>query len=149
MDRRDFLKQSAAFGLGVSVASTAGISHAAAPPYAGNLYFCFNAIGGWDTTMLCDPKGNDFNRTYDQGEILTKGNITYAPVGANRTFFERWGRASSDPQWHGHVVAQPRHRPALHLDGASQQQRLPGLWGPGCRCGRATTRALMAKLWRT
>jgi len=77
--RRDFLKMCGLAGLGYAVPFTRG----AAPKddgYAGPFYIAFNASGGWDTTYLMDPKGiNGINRLYKQGDILTKGNHTFAP----------------------------------------------------------------------
>ena len=79
MDRRDFIRWSAAMGVGVAVTGLEP-ERAHAAPYDGPLYMFFNAIGGWDTTMLCDPKGNDLNRSFGPGEILTHEGIHYAPL---------------------------------------------------------------------
>jgi hypothetical protein len=49
--------------------------------YDGPYYVVFNASGGWDTTYLMDPKGvNDINRLYQEGDILTEGAHTFAPI---------------------------------------------------------------------
>ncbi len=52
--------------------------------------------GGVDVTMLCDPKLNvsgepKINHWADLSEIEQVGNIQYAPVGNNRSLFERYG----------------------------------------------------------
>jgi len=86
--RRDFLKLCGLAGLGV--ASPIGfptLARAASrepEAYDGPYYVVFNAAGGWDTTYLMDPKGvNETNRLYKQGDILTEGNIHFAPNAAH------------------------------------------------------------------
>ena len=103
--RRDFLKLCGLAGLGV--ASPIGFPSIAraAPrepdPYEGPYYAVFNASGGWDTTYLIDPKGvNGTNRLYGQGDILTEGQIKFAPNAgqidkakgglSNEEFFKRY-----------------------------------------------------------
>lgn len=62
--------------------------YAAADNYQGPLWLFVNADGGWDPTMLCDPKGyagslNAANpnrvNNYDQSAIQQIGNIRIAP----------------------------------------------------------------------
>ncbi|MEO0417067.1 MAG: hypothetical protein AAF226_19195, partial [Verrucomicrobiota bacterium] len=49
-------------------------STASESPYDGPYYLVFNASGGWDTTMLMDPKGtSEINRHYGEGEIQSHG----------------------------------------------------------------------------
>src|SRR3954468_20208258 len=102
--RRDFLKACAAAGLGLAVPvlrpSAARAAEKKHEPYAGPYYVVFNASGGWDTTYLMDPKGvNGINRLYKEGDILTKGVHTYAPMGKNakggmpnEEFYEEFGK---------------------------------------------------------
>ncbi len=82
--RRDFLKLCGLAGLGLAVPwHPAALSAAEKKdePYPGPYYAVFNASGGWDTTYLMDPKGvNEINCLYKQGDILTKGAHTYAPI---------------------------------------------------------------------
>lgn len=97
MDRRDFLKLAAASGLAVSgVVATGRAEERSAELYDGPLYIMIKADGGWDPTILCDPKGNEINRTYGVGDILTAGNINYAPglalMGSGQSFFEKYHR---------------------------------------------------------
>lgn len=79
MKRRDFLKVLGATGL---VASLPSSLHTAAADeddsiYDGPFLVCVHAGGGWDPTMLCDPRARgDFNRAYD--DIGTAGRISYA-----------------------------------------------------------------------
>jgi hypothetical protein len=108
--RRDFLKLCGLFGLGLAwpsggAAVVRAATAAAAPtskndgPYEGPFYVVFNASGGWDTTYLMDPKGvNEINRLYKDGDILTKGNLKYAPIAkhakggmSNEDFFKEFG----------------------------------------------------------
>lgn len=95
MDRRDFLKLCSVAGLGVASVTVPGAirsAYAAAPKF----WVFVNATGGWDPTMLCDPKGdlkNDegFNvNNYPVDLIKTAGNIAYPDIGNNKAFFERF-----------------------------------------------------------
>lgn len=108
MRRRDFLATCAASGLGFSIPISAQTLLRAVDPakkaqelpsYEGPYYAVFNASGGWDTTYLMDPKGNEeINRLYREGDIQTHGNHTFAPTQkhladglSNESFFERYG----------------------------------------------------------
>ena len=106
MSRRQFLKQCAAAGLGISIplgidALVSGNLQAAAEPegYAGPYYVVFNAQGGWDTTYLMDPKGLEgINRLYKTGDILTSGAHKFAPIAkhaqkgmSNEDFYAKYG----------------------------------------------------------
>ncbi|MBA63261.1 MAG: hypothetical protein CMJ76_12960 [Planctomycetaceae bacterium] len=104
MKRRNLLKLCTAAGLGF--ASPVGERYLVkaeenrteSPPYEGPYYIVFNASGGWDTTYLMDPKGvNNINRLYQQGDILTQGNIRFAPNAkqitaglSNEDFFSKY-----------------------------------------------------------
>src|SRR3954454_24182754 len=83
-DRRDFLRLCGLAGLGLSVPlsyPTTARAAAKDEPYDGPYYVVFNASGGWDTTYLMDPKGvNGINRLSKEGDILTKGAHTFAPI---------------------------------------------------------------------
>lgn len=86
--RRDFLKLCGLSSLGVAApVGFPGIARADTrepDPYDGPFYIVFNASGGWDTTYLMDPKGvGETNRLYKQGDILTEGNLHFAPTAAN------------------------------------------------------------------
>jgi len=103
--RRDFLKLCGLAGLGVAApVGFPSVTRAASrepDPYGGPYYAVFNASGGWDTTYLMDPKGvGEINRLYKEGDILTEGNLRYAPNAAhidkekdlsNEDFFRRYG----------------------------------------------------------
>src|SRR4051812_31623355 len=102
--RRDFLKLCGLFGLGLACpGGTASLLRAAPKedqPYDGPFYIVFNASGGWDTTYLMDPKGiGEINRLYKDGDILTKGQLKYAPNAkhakggmSNEDFFSEFGK---------------------------------------------------------
>jgi len=101
MNRRDFFKLAGLAGLtlipGSSVANTGyGTPRPGPLAYEGAFWMFVNAGGGWDPTMLCDPKGRanedeqDPVNTYLTSDILTAGNISYAPVGYNDTFFQKY-----------------------------------------------------------
>ncbi len=82
LERRSFLKQAAAVGLGLAVplghafaATTA--STAASGPYGGPYWLMVHAGGGWDPLFCSDPKANaQFNMvTQSIGQV---GNISFA-----------------------------------------------------------------------
>ncbi|MCB9565997.1 MAG: DUF1501 domain-containing protein [Myxococcales bacterium] len=99
MDRRKFLSLAAFAGLGVVSPRVFGGDPTRDPitgkrkeplfaTYGGPFYVLINAMGGWDPTSLCDPKGYAFpddpealNRSYATSDILTAGNIKFAPLG--------------------------------------------------------------------
>ncbi|MCH9686913.1 MAG: twin-arginine translocation signal domain-containing protein, partial [Deltaproteobacteria bacterium] len=103
MDRRNFLKLASAAGLSVVSPVVYGERGLKQPPknsgapYEGILWLFVNAAGGWDPTSLCDPKGAAFMdepdrmNNYLTDEIMTEGNISYAPVAGNQAFFEAQG----------------------------------------------------------
>lgn len=102
MDRRRFMGLSVLAGLtaGVTLSERKLLFAQSAPgdssqPYTGNFYLFINAGGGWDPTMLCDPKGGDVNHQFPAGSFPQAGNITYAPITymseggyTNQQFFE-------------------------------------------------------------
>ncbi len=98
IQRRRFLQLA---GLaGVSVVAPFGAKHLRAQEsqYKGPMWFFVHAGGGWDPTMLCDPKGTPaINRSYTVDQIGRAGSIAYAPIvyndGAysNKTFFDKFG----------------------------------------------------------
>ena len=99
MDRRKFISLAAFAGLGVISPRAFGGDPNRDPltgkrkeplfaAYEGPLYVMINALGGWDPTSLCDPKGfktpddpDALNRSYATSDILSAGNIKYAPLG--------------------------------------------------------------------
>ena len=88
MQRRDFLKLLSASGMAMMtpLSLKAGIVNTGLPAYvsgSSTLLICLHASGGWDPTLLCDPKGNasaDPINQYDPAEIATFGNISCAPT---------------------------------------------------------------------
>jgi hypothetical protein len=98
IDRRGFMKLAAGVGMGVTL--TPWLSEAFAdgegaapttqeggsplPP----LVVLVQALGGWDPTLVCDPKGNALNQAYGEGDILTAGNINYAPINGAQAFWD-------------------------------------------------------------
>jgi hypothetical protein len=101
--RRDFLKWCASAGLGLAVPTFHGTAPAFddgddVGAYDGPFYVVCNASGGWDTTYLMDPKGVDgINRLYQQGDILTHGELHFAPTAehisegmSNEDFFTKY-----------------------------------------------------------
>lgn len=93
MNRRDFLKLSTASGLCIGGSALLGRAWAdgvtdpggsSAAPYTGRLFVMVQAVGGWDPTLLCDPKVT-LNNSY--GAPAEVGGIQYAPIGANADAF--------------------------------------------------------------
>ncbi len=102
LKRRQFLKLAATAGVAVS-APLVFPSRVGAEPYEGPCFAIFNAQGGWDTTMLCDPRGaTDLNDHYDPSQIITRGAHRFAPTAGhviepsadtmtNEDFFAKYG----------------------------------------------------------
>lgn len=101
MDRRSFLQAAALAGMAV-VAPTGHRKATAAPSaYKGPFYLLVHASGGWDPTLVCDPKGGTVNRQFEKGAFGTAGNIKFAPIEyknqagevifTNEQFFTKWG----------------------------------------------------------
>ena len=96
--RRDFLKLCGLTGLGLTTSIRSRLVAKEPEPYEGPYFIVFNASGGWDTTYMMDPKGTDgLNRLYKEGDILTEGNIQYAPNAkhaeaglTNEDFFKKY-----------------------------------------------------------
>ncbi|MDP7040415.1 MAG: DUF1501 domain-containing protein [Myxococcota bacterium] len=96
MDRREFLKLSAAMGISLT-SPIGGRSAHAQSAFNGRFLVTIQAEGGWDPTMLCDPKGrqgpsdpNPINNLFNEAEIEQVGNIRYAPIGNNQSFFQKF-----------------------------------------------------------
>ena len=97
--RRDFFKWCGAVGIGMTAPALAE-GNKETPPYDGPFYVVVNASGGWDTTYLMDPKGvGGINRLYAEGDILTEGEIKYAPTAkhisegmSNEDFFRKYAK---------------------------------------------------------
>jgi uncharacterized protein (DUF1501 family) len=88
--RRNFLKYCTAAGLGLAAPVSDSWQLAAderreLPPHEGLCYIVLNASGGWDTTMLMDPKGSGgINRLYSAEQILQQGQHRFAPTDQHR-----------------------------------------------------------------
>lgn len=102
MDRRRFLELASLSGIAVAGAPLlgraddaddfAGPRHGMAAgddddDYDGPLFVMVQANGGWEPTLLCDPKGN-LNNSYDEGDIRTAGNLRYAPIPGAAALFD-------------------------------------------------------------
>jgi len=103
--RRNFLKYCTAAGLGLAAPVSDSWQLAAderreLPPHEGLCYIVLNASGGWDTTMLMDPKGSGgINRLYSAEQILQQGQHRFAPTDqhregglSNEAFYAEFGR---------------------------------------------------------
>ena len=88
-------------GMGMGIAATPWLSQAFAdggvgmpprPQAGGNangpMVVNVVASGGWDPTLVCDPKGNALNQAFGEGDILTAGNINYAPIAGAAEFWD-------------------------------------------------------------
>jgi hypothetical protein len=95
--RRSFLRLAGAAGaaamLGPGLARRA---RAATAAYPGPYWLFVHADGGWDPTLLCDPKGRasetepDPVNHYGVDEIETVGPFRFAPIDGHRAFFQRF-----------------------------------------------------------
>lgn len=101
MLRRDALKLMGLTGLAAAAPLAAPRrAQAQVQGYDGPLLLSIHASGGWDTTSLCDPKGQPAPDTpgavnhYLTEDIRVRGDspIQWAPFGENDAFFERYRR---------------------------------------------------------
>ncbi|MFM1895903.1 MAG: hypothetical protein RLZZ385_977 [Pseudomonadota bacterium] len=95
MKRREFFRLMGAAGL--TTLAPWPLAANAAQPYTGPFYISVAAIGGWDVTSFCDPKANPggeplINNWATSEAIGKVGNLSFAPVGNNQAFFERFYR---------------------------------------------------------
>src|SRR5687767_15770019 len=103
MERRKFLQAAALAGMAVMVPKgKTPKANAAVRDYKGPYFLLVHAGGGWDPTMLCDPKGGEINRMFAKGEHGSVAGIKYAPIEyrnspteapyySNEEFFQKWG----------------------------------------------------------
>lgn len=96
MDRRTFLRLTAASGLASGLAPwSSGRAHAA-DPYPGPYWLFFHASGGWDPTLVCDPKGRvdeqevDPVNHYFVDQIREVGPFKVPPVPGLEAFYTRF-----------------------------------------------------------
>lgn len=87
MNRRRFLQAASVAGLAVMAPLAVREVRASSGKYKGPFWIMLNAGGGWDPTMLCDPKGGtdpedhkQVNHTYTPDQIGHAGAIAYAPT---------------------------------------------------------------------
>jgi hypothetical protein len=91
-NRRQFLK---ALSLtGTALAHPSFVLAANSLSFTGKLVVTVQATGGWDVTHFCDPKenqsGSDIISNWSKtDETRTAGNLSYAPVANNNSFFDR------------------------------------------------------------
>lgn len=95
--RRDFLRLASIAGLTVAGPTAPMIARASGERFQGPWLVTVHAGGGWDPTLLCDPKGRaseaeaDPVNRYFTGDIQEVGPFRLAPLEGNREFFTRWG----------------------------------------------------------
>jgi hypothetical protein len=77
MNRRDVVKLLSLAGL--ATICPAGISSVSAgePKYKGPYWIMLNAGGGWDPTILCDPKGGKLNDPADPNKGFTPTSVNH------------------------------------------------------------------------
>lgn len=100
MKRRNFLQ----FASAAAAAALLPTTTYAADVYTGPLYIFVHADGGWDPTIICDPKGHEdgdadpMNKQFKTSEIQRSAsgdNISYPPLGEDykfQTFFDKYGQ---------------------------------------------------------
>ncbi len=96
MNRRDFMQLAGLAGLSLLVPQTLRRGFAAPlTDAAPHLWVFVHAGGGWDQTLLCDPKGRKNAEdtapvdNYDAATIASYGNLKCAPVPAVQAFFAK------------------------------------------------------------
>lgn len=88
MERRRFLQVAGVMGLALMAPLAPRAVRAGSDKYKGPFWITLDAGGGWDPTMLCDPKGgngdeedlNQVNLSYTADQRGQAGNILYAPT---------------------------------------------------------------------
>lgn len=97
LDRRTFLQLTGTAGLAVTTSPLWTSSASAAEKVHGGPYWLtIHASGGWDPTLLCDPKGRlstseaDPVNSYYQSEIMNIGAFKVAPIEGHEAFFNRF-----------------------------------------------------------
>ncbi|NOX43498.1 MAG: DUF1501 domain-containing protein [Gammaproteobacteria bacterium] len=99
MKRREFLKLTSAAGVAATLPFYPSTKlFAAHENYAGPLYLMIDAVGGWDPTSFCDPKGPPINKYTTPIGQVPNSPIRYAPppdsfltntsLYTNKQFFE-------------------------------------------------------------
>ena len=91
MKRRDFIRLASLTGLAVT--TPWGVSNLARAKsfskYEGPLWITINADGGWDPTMICDPKGGEIN-SFGADEIVDIGPFKVPPLDFVTGFFNKY-----------------------------------------------------------
>jgi hypothetical protein len=95
MKRRNFLKNTALFGVAGLTLPTARLYGAVEGGYSGRLLVQLQADGGWDVASYCDPKINqtgekEITNWSKNNDIQQAGNIPFAPFADNAAFFEKY-----------------------------------------------------------
>ncbi len=111
MNRRRFLKIAGLTGL--AVMAPVGLRPGSAAPgkYEGPFWITLDAGGGWDPTLLCDPKGgvaddkSSVNQSYTKGEIGSAGAFKYAPMGYTAAGVEVMTAKKFFDKHHGRLMA--------------------------------------------
>lgn len=86
MNRRRFMQVTGLAGLAVMAPIALREGRADAGTYGGPYWITVDAGGGWDPTLLCDPKGGilddrtTVNQTFTKGEIVPIGKFQVAPT---------------------------------------------------------------------
>jgi hypothetical protein len=95
LDRRAFLKLAGATGVVLGCPPWLRGAQAS-EPFTGPYWVTIDAGGGWDPTMLCDPKGkltadavSPINN-FMVDDIVSVGPFQVAPVDGHQAFFERF-----------------------------------------------------------
>ena len=98
MNRRELLQMAGLAGLTLLVPSVARRSWAGTPGGdSARLWVFVHAGGGWDPTLLCDPKGQTAADDpaavdhYDAAQIASYGNLHCAPLPKVQAFFAAHG----------------------------------------------------------
>ena len=100
--RRDFLRWMSLAGASTALPGMVALPRRAraAAAVRAPLYVAFEAVGAWDVTLVCDPRGNGGqtnppNLGYAPADIKTYGNLQVAPqVAAVADFFSAYYRST-------------------------------------------------------
>ena len=93
MRRRELLKRTMLLGAAGLSLPMPRLYAAPSEGYSGRLLVTLQCDGGWDITSFCDPKTNqpgekEITQWSNSNDIQTAGNIQYAPIANNQSFFD-------------------------------------------------------------
>ena len=135
MNRRDFLKWTGTAGLVVTGSSLWTPARSSATTHEGPYWLTINASGGWDPTLLCDPKGRisatqtDQVNNYYRDDIIPVGPFKVAPVDGHEVFLSGFAMIC----WSSTVDTQTTHETVIRYTWCGRGSRISSILRTCCR----------------